>query len=137
MQIRQPARIDQLLPACQRLARCGLPTLQLEQLLDPLLAQQTGHLGHFAGRTVEGNRTIGLQSLDLEGLWPLFIAVFPLGREVLGARHMAALLLPFHRPPLIEVAGAGIQDDSLFGLGIGQRERWQLPCHGGQGTPEQ
>ena len=137
LQIGEPERIDQLLPAGQVLARRALPALQLEQLLDALLAQQAGHLGHFPRCAVEGDREIGLQPLARERLWPLFIAVFPLGGEVLGTGHMATLRLARHGPALVEVAGAGIQNHGLLRLGIGQGEGGQFGGQGGPGTPEQ
>ncbi len=137
LQVRQPERVDQLLPARQTLPGGLLPALQLEQLLDALLAQQAGHLGHFPRGAVKGDRQIRLQPLARQRLGPLLVTVFPLGGELLGARHMAPLGLPFHGPALIEVAGTGIQDHRLFRLGIRQGEGGQFCGQGRPGTPEQ
>ncbi len=137
LQVRQPERMDQLLPACQVLPGRLFPSLQLEQLLDALLAQQTGHLGHLARGPIEGDGFVGLQPLARKRHRPLLVTVLPLCGEQLGTGHMAPLLLPVHGPALIEIARAGIQDHRLLPLGIRQGERGQLGGQRGPGTPEQ
>ncbi len=137
LQVCQPERMDQLLPACQMLPGRLFPFLQLEQLLDALLAQQTGHLGHLARGAIEGDGFVGLQTLARKRHRPLLVTVFPLCGEQLGTGHMAPLLLPVHGPALIEIARAGIQDHRLLPLGIRQGERGQLGGQRGPGTPEQ